>query len=79
MYESINHWCENCLDNVNAEHNTYVTNEVVLHQTDDNNPQELKHLMSDIWSSALLDCDASKTVCGNEWLNQYISDLPEHQ
>ena len=56
-----------------------LTNEVVLHQTDDNNPQELKHLMSGTWSSALLDFGASKTVCGKEWQNQYISHLPEYQ
>ena len=31
------------------------------------------------WSSALLDWGASKTVCGKECLNQYISNLPEHQ
>ena len=76
---SINHWSQNCPDNVNTEHNTYVANEVVLYQTDDDNAQELKHLMSETWSSALLDCGASKTVCGKEWLNQYISNLPEHQ
>ena len=35
--------------------------------------------MSETWSTALLNCGASKTVCGNEWLNQYISNLPEHQ
>ena len=35
--------------------------------------------MSETWSTALLNCGASKTVCGKEWLNQYISNLPEHQ
>ena len=43
-------------------------NEVVLHQSDFDNPNELKNLTSETWSSALLDC-ASKTVCGKEWLN----------
>ena len=42
---------------------------VVLHQSDDQ--QELKHLLPEAWSSALLDCDASKTHCGK--------DLPIHQ
>ena len=76
---SINHWSQNCPDNINTEHKTYVANEVVLYQTDNDNAQELKHLMSETWSSALLDCGASKTVCGKEWLNQYTSNLPEHQ
>ena len=30
--------------------------------------------MSETWSSALLDCGASKTVCSKEWLNQCISN-----
>ena len=38
--QSINHWSQNCPDNVNTEHNTYVANEVVLRQTDDDNQQE---------------------------------------
>ena len=37
--QSINHWAQNCPDNPNSEHNTYITNKVVLHQTDYKNPQ----------------------------------------
>ena len=74
--ESINHWAQNCPDR-EPEHNTYVINEVVLHQSDIESTQELKHLMAETWSSALLDCGASKTVCGKEWLNQYINNLQE--
>ena len=75
--QSINHWATNCPDN--NEHNTYVVNEVVLHQSDYDSPQDLKRLMSETWSSALLDCGASKTVCGKEWLNQYISNLSTNE
>ena len=35
--------------------------------------------MSQRWSSALLDCGASKTVCGQEWLNEYINNLSEKE
>ena len=77
--QSVNHWSQNGPDNNNTEHNTYVVNEVVLYQTDYDSPQEFKHLMSEIWSSALLDCGASKIVCDKERLNQHISNLPEHQ
>ena len=35
--------------------------------------------MAETWSSALLDCGASKTVCGQERLNQHISNLSEHK
>ena len=77
--QSINHWSQDCPDNINTEHSTYIVNEVVLHQTDYDSQQELKYLMSETWSTALLNCGAIKTVCGKEWLNQYISNLPEHQ
>ena len=72
---SINHWAQNCPDRESK--NTYVVNEVVLHQSDYDNPNELKHLTSETWSSALLDCGASKTVCGKEWLTQYINNLSD--
>ena len=35
--------------------------------------------MSETWSSALLDCGARKTVCGQEWLNEYINNLSEKE
>ena len=31
--------------------------------------------MVESWSSALLDCGASKTVCGKIWLDQFIQNL----
>lgn len=73
---SINHWAHNCPDR--ESENTFVVNEVILHQSDYDNPSELKYLMSETWSSALLDCGASKTVCGKEWLTQYINNLNDH-
>ena len=76
---SINQQSQNFPDNNNTEHDTYIVNKVVLHQTDHDSPQELKHLMWETWSSALFDYGASKTDCGKKWLNQYISNLPEHQ
>ena len=72
---SINHGAQNCSDR--ESQNTYVVNEVVLHQSDYDNPNERKHLTSETWSSALLDCGASKTVCGKEWLTQYINNLSD--
>ena len=54
---SINHWAQNCPDRESK--NTYVVNEVVFHQSDYDNPNKLKHLTSETWSSALLDCGAS--------------------
>ena len=52
---------------------------MILHQTDYENLQELKHLIAETWRSALVDCAASKTVCGKEWLKQYMTNLSEHE
>ena len=50
-------------------------NKVVLHQSVFDYANELKNLTSETWSSALLDCGASKTVCRKEWLTQYVNNL----
>ena len=52
-------------------------NEEVLHQNAFDNQNELKNLTSETWSSALLDCGASKAVCGKEWLAQCINNLSD--
>ena len=49
----------------------------MLHQTDYDDPQELKFLMSEIWSAALLDSGSGKTACSNEWFSQYVNNLCE--
>ena len=56
-------------------------NEVVLHQSHFQNPNELKNLTSETWSSALLHCATSKTVCRKECLAQYVNNLgdEDHQ
>ena len=77
--DSVNHWAHNCPDKSSPEYRTYVTNEVVLHQSDYDNPDELKYLMSETWSSAVLDCGASKTVCGKEWFSQFTNNLQQEQ
>ena len=62
--DSFNHWQKQCPDKDKVEHKTYTADEIVLHQNDYDSPDELKFLMAESWSSALLDCGASKTVCG---------------
>ena len=34
--------------------------------------------MAQTWSSALLDCGASKKVCSKEWLNQDVKNLDKN-
>ena len=74
--QSINHWKDRCPDK-NPEHSTLFTdNTIVLHQSNDGQ-SDLKSLVAETWSSALLDCGASKTVCGNEWFQQYQESLSD--
>ena len=48
---------------------------VVLHQSDFDNPNENSKVRK--WSSALLDCGASKTVWRKEWLTQYVNNFSD--
>ena len=75
--QSINHWAQYCPDRIETkEHHTLLTeNEIILHLGNTNNSNDLKSLVAETWSTALLDCGASKTVCGQEWFNQYKQTL----
>ena len=75
--ESINHWAHNCPDKSNSEQ-TYIIHEIVLHHNDLSNPEQMKTLVAESWSSGLLDCGASKTVCGKIWLDEYTNALSEN-
>ena len=74
---SINHWAQHCPDRDLEEHTTYAVNDIVLHQSDYDNPNELKSLVAETWNSVLLDCGASKTVCGRVWYEQYTNSLSQ--
>ena len=47
----------------------------MLHQNDYDSPDKLKFLMAKSWSSALVECGASKTVCGKIGLDRFIQNL----
>ena len=76
---SINHWAQQCpdADSNNQDHNTYIINDIVLHQSVFDTPNELKGLVSETWNAALLDCGASKTVCGKAWFDEYAANLSD--
>ena len=57
--DCFNHWQKQCPDKNKVEHKTCIADEIVLHQNDYDSPDELKFLMAESWSSALLDCDAN--------------------
>ena len=73
---SVYHWAQQCPDKDKApsSNSTYLANEFVLQIE---SPKELESLVAESWDSALLDCGATKTVCGQEWLDRYIDNLCE--
>ena len=76
--DSINHWAQECPDRANRPSDTYIVHEIVLQESQYQDPEKLKQLVADTWSNGLLDCGASKTVCGDTWLKEYISSLPNN-
>ena len=86
--DSINHWEEDCPD-LYKEHSTY--QEDCLEDTDDDGIIEVDVasvaepecfnditkvvLTCETMSAAVLDSGAPKSVCGNVWLDEYISTL----
>ena len=76
---SINHYAPECPDkrkdfsanNSNAYYN------VTLYEQDEENPDNMKSLIHETFGCAVLDCGAPRTVCGENWLNNFIGTLKE--
>ena len=71
--ESVNHWANNCPDRASQEKDTFVVHEIVLHASIQ--PVHILTLIAEAWGAGLVDCGASKTVCGEKWLEVFISCL----
>ena len=71
--ESINHWAQDCPDKGSRDFNTLCC----PYQSDYDHPNKLKNLVVESWNAAVLDSGASKTVCGQSWLDCYIESLNE--
>lgn len=65
------HWAASCPEKGSSQH-TYIANEIVLEV---NHTKDLQTLVAETWDSALLDCGASKTVCGKSWFDNYMNNL----
>ena len=50
--------------------------DLLLFQTYFDHPNLLEGLLPESWNCAVLDCGASKTVCGKAWLERYKNSLP---
>ena len=73
--DSINHWTANCPDE-KAVKATYAVN---LYQSSLPTDQSLKQLAGESLSAAVLDSGASRTVCGQFWMNCYLETLNESE
>ena len=78
--EYVNHWDQSCPDKNNKinPNETWISYKAVLFQSDFDNLNELKGLLSESWSAAVLDSGASKTVCGKVWLDSYLDSSSEN-
>ena len=80
--ESINHWVRDCPDRARREKETYESKkysddsetyyQVTLFQSDYEEPRQLRGLTREALNTAVLDCGAASTVCGDLWLKCYI-------
>ena len=52
---------------------------ITLFQYDLDSQQNMIFLMAESLNCALIDCGASKTVCGNSWFEIFYDSLPEDQ
>ena len=53
-----------------------VCEEIVLFQSDYDSPSHITKLLSESFNKAVLDCGASRTVCGHAWLKIFLESLP---
>ena len=77
--ESIFHWQQDCPEKHNQGSETYIVHEIVMHHNEQSNPEQLKCLVAETWNCGLLDCGASKTVCGEKWLSEYVGSLSSEE
>ena len=66
---------QNCPEQID----TYYTQEVVLRQSDFDQPEQLKTLLSESWNAPILDSGATNTVAGESWFVCYMSSLSEDE
>ena len=62
---------QNCPEQID----TYYTQEVVLRQSDFDQPEQLKTLLSESWNTPILDSGATNTVAGESWFVCYMSTI----
>ena len=89
---SINHWANKCPDRVRSERvnlteasensekvKSSEVHDIILFESDLDEPMNVKSLLFESLGCAVLDCGASRSVCGLIWYNDYIQSLPENE
>ena len=71
--ESVNHWASKCPDRDRREEENLYS--IILFESD--LEQTYTSIVQETLGAAVIDCGASKTVCGREWFESYIDMLPE--
>ena len=52
---------------------------ITLFESDIDSPQTMSNLMAESFNCAVIDCGASKTVCGQEWFRVMYDSLNEDE
>ena len=77
---SINHYAGECPDKRKESHkNNQAYYNVTLYEQDEEDPDNMKSLIHETFGCAVLDCGAPRTVCGENWLNNYLATLHENE
>ena len=75
---SINHYVGECPDRKkDSQINTNAYYNVTLYEQDEENSDNMKSLIHETFGCAVLDCGAPRTVCGENWLNNYLASLKD--
>ena len=72
--DSVNHWMSKCPDkDSTVSKSTYYN--IVLYQSDLDDPQNISTLVKETLGAAVADCGAANTCTGQKWLELYIDSL----
>ena len=72
-YQEASH-VEDC-EYIEQSEENYETYNVTLFQSDYDSPKQKKSLMFESFNCAIIDCGASKTVCGQIWFDCFVDSL----
>ena len=75
IHQSIYHIAQQCSEKCV----TYYTQEVVLYQSDFDDPDKVKNPMSETWNAAVLDSGNTNTTAGNICFKCYINSLKSEE